>query len=399
MIPSKQISFLLFLIISVLISACNSKQETQKSDAEIDQSPPSVTASQESVLLVQLSKKEQQELKIETFVVKSEIQNYTLVVPGVVFPAPGYVSIISTPLDGRISAVLAKDGQVIQKGQELFKIESLAFGNLLAEYLQALAEERFQTTRLERLKQLVEKTISSRSELERAQSDFQRATAASVAAVSKLKAIGVPDHEIEMLKNAEQIDPSLKIHSPISGSFDQRDVELGQSVDALQKLGRIIDINRVLIKGYLSPEDARFVASGDEVLVTRRQEQGVSISGKVSSVNPGLDETSRSVVVNIEVETQNSWPKPGENVRLEISTNTSGEVYAIPIKALTYDGNIPVVFIKKDISTYEKRKLVVSEIRDQMAIVESGLKVGEELAISQVFSLKALSRYEMIAEE
>jgi cobalt-zinc-cadmium efflux system membrane fusion protein len=223
--------------------------------------------------------------------------------------------------------------------------------------------------------------------------------AVSISAYAKLKAIGVPDHEIELFKNAEKIDPSLKIHAPISGSFDQRKVELGQSVNALEELGRIIDLKLVLIKGYLNPEDARFVSAGDSVKIGRREDDKYTLTSVVGSVNPGLDEDNRSAVVNVEVEARNNWPKPGENVRMEIQTSSRGEVFAVPLKALTYDGNNAVVFVKKDESAYEKRNIDIAEIRDQHVIIRSGVHENEELAVSQVFSLKALSRYKQIAGE
>lgn len=366
---------------------------------EVQETPPSISGQAEGKLIVRLTDKEKTELNIQTARVSSSIQQYTLQAPGVVFPAPNHVSIISTPVDGQISAIMVHEGQMVRKGQELFKMESLVFGNLVAEYLQAIAEEKFQTSRLERLKQLVEQTISSRSELERAMSDYQRATAASISAYAKLKAIGVPDHEIEAFSNAEQIDPSLKIHASISGSFDQRMVDLGQSVNALEKLGRIIDLEQVLIKGYLSPADARFVNPGDSVTIAQREGSSLSLKARISSVNPGLDEDNRSVVVNIEIVPENNWPRPGENVRLQISTSSVGEVFAVPLQAVTYDGNQAIVFVKIDGNTYEKRAVDVSEIRDRFAIAQHGISDNEELAVSQVFSLKALSRYELIAEE
>ncbi len=393
--------YLLFILIGGLplfLVSCSGDKVANETAAEISETPPSISGDSGGKLVIHLSDKEKGELKIETAKVSSNVQNYSLLAPGVVFPASGHVSIISTPIDGRISAVMVREGDLIRQGQELFKIESLVFGNMVAEYLQAIAEEKFQTTRLERMKQLVEQTISSKSELDRAMSDYQRATTASIAAFAKLKAIGVPNHEIEALKNADKIDPTLKIHAPISGSLDQRMVELGQSVNALEKLARIIDLKKVLIRGYLSPEDARFIGVGDSVKITRRENGSDKLTSVVTSVNPGLNEDNRSVVVNIEVNSSNGWPNPGENVRLEISTSSVGEVYAVPLKAVTYDGNRAVVFVQKDGNTFEKRFIEITEIRDQFAIVSGGMQADEELAVSQVFSLKALSRYELIAE-
>ncbi len=395
----KQITFFgLILFLMMVISSCGSKPESTQKEKTGSDTPPSISGVKPENL-VKLTAKELAELKIQTIPVTSGFQQFSVSAPGVVFPAPNHISIISTPIDGRISKISVQEGQPVQMGQELFSIESLEFGNMVSEYLQAVSEETFQTSRFQRLEQLVEQTISSKSELDRARSDFQRAKTSVIAAVSKLKAIGVPDKEINAFKTAESIDPTLKIHSPISGIMDQRSVELGQSVNALQMLGRVLDMSHVLIRGYVSPEDARYISVGDSVKISRRQNDSFEMNAVVTSINPGLDENNRSVIVNVILATSQNWPKPGENLHLSIETTSQTEVITVPMEALTYEGNDPVVFVQLSENTFEKRKVNVQEFRNKTAVVRSGLDKNEKLAATQIFSLKALSRFDKIAEE
>lgn len=361
--------------------------------------PPSLKPNGKEIKLVQLSEKEQKELSIETMVVSNNFIDYSVSAPGVVFAAPNHGSIISTPINGQISRVNNFEGHWVRKGELLFEIQSLEFGTLVSEYLQAYAEERYQTNRLSRIKQLVEETITSTSELEKATAEYDRASTSLRAAYSKLRAVGVPDKEIKSFSETENIDPLLKIYSTIDGVIEKNFVELGQSVNALENLSRILDTRDVLIRAYLSPDDARLINVGDSVSVFKREKQENLLNATITSVNPGLDENSRSVIANIIVSTTDGWPKPGENVRLSITTSTQKEIIAIPVKTLTYDGNDPVVFVKKGNGIYEKRLIEVSEIRDQFVFVNSGLSKGEEVATSNVFSLKALSRFDIISEE
>jgi cobalt-zinc-cadmium efflux system membrane fusion protein len=122
------------------------------------------------------------------------------------------------------------------------------------------------------------------------------------------------------------------------------------------------------------------------------------IRGIITSLNPGLDEETRSFVVNIIIPTQNGWPKVGENLRLEIQSSTPQQSLLIPVAALTYDGDKAVVFVKKSDAVFEKRIIQINEFREQMVVVDSGLANGEEIAVSNVFSLKALSRFDIISE-
>lgn len=388
----------LFAMILLVSASCGNKTKTEETTKTGTDTPPSISGVKPENL-VRLNEKEMAELKIQTLPVTSSMQKYSVAAPGVVFPAPDHISIISTPIDGRVSKIFVHEGQPVRMGQDLFSIESLEFGNMVSEFLQAVSEETFQTSRLQRLEQLVEQTISSKSELERARSDFQRAKTSVIAAVSKLKAIGVSDKEIKAFRTAESIDPTLKIQSPINGILDQRSVELGQSVNALQNLARVLDMSHVLVRGYVSPEDARYISAGDSVRLSRRQTEPVFMRAVVTSVNPGLDENNRSVIVNVIMPTKDNWPKPGENLHLSIETASNTEVVTVPMEALTYEGNDPVVFVKAGELLFEKRKIDVQELRDKFAVVRSGLQKGEILAVSQIFSLKALSRFDKISEE
>jgi cobalt-zinc-cadmium efflux system membrane fusion protein len=391
--------FILIITLTLLFSCGSDKTSQNAAIAEQKGLPPSLQDRNKGAFLVHLSEKEQQELNIETVKVNSNFIDYSVTAPGVVFYAPEHASIISSPIDGMISRINKYEGSWVKKGDELFRIQSLEFGNLVSEYLQAHAEEHFQTNRLNRLKQLVEETISSESELERAMSDYERAIASSRAAYSKLKAVGVSDLEIIAFAENEKIDPILKIFAPIDGVIEKNFVELGQSVNALENLSRVLDTRVVLIRGYLAPDDARLINSGDSVVISKRENNETIAKSVVTSMNPGLDENSKSVIANILLATKGGWPKPGENVRLEILTSSKKEIIAIPVEALTYDGNHAVVFVKKGTGIFEKRNIEVSEIRDKYIFINQGLSNDEEIALTNVFSLKALSRFDIIAEE
>ncbi|MDB4582304.1 efflux RND transporter periplasmic adaptor subunit [Draconibacterium sp.] len=395
----KKIQLFLIMVFAGILFSCNSGNPSGEENREQSEIPPSLQAAETGLLLVRLSDKEQNELKVETVEVISKFIDYPVTAPGVVFPAPKNTSIISCPIDGQVSSITKNEGSWVQKGEVLFVIQSLEFGSLVSEFLQTHAEEHFQTNRLKRLKQLVEENISSANELERATAEYDRAIASSRASYSKLKAVGVTDSEIQAFAEAERINPILKIKAPIDGVIERNFVELGQSVNALENLSRVLDTREVLIRGYLSPDDARLINVNDSVTISKRENMQAITQAVITSINPGLDENSRSVVTNILVKTQNGWPKPGENVRLDIVTSSKKEIIAIPVEAITYDGNQAIVFVQKEKGVFEKRNIEVTEMRENFVFVGEGLKSGEALVKTKVFSLKALSRFDKIAEE
>lgn len=392
--------FPIFALLPIaLLARCGPEPQEQEQDPNAAP-PPSVAGRHAaSPQIVRLDANQARDLAIATVGLKRQSLTYRIEAPGVVFPAPENISVVSAPVNGRIVSIGAHEGESVRKGQELLALESLEFSDLLAEFIQARAELSYQESQRERIRVLVEKKISPQSALEKVQADFDRADAAHRAALSRLMAVGVTLEEVDKWRTDNTLNPHLRMYAPISGSIAQHLIDLGQAVTAYQKLLTIVDLRQVKIEGYVSPEDGAAIRSGDSVEISLKDDPDRVIRSRVTSVNPTLDERSRSITVYIIVPSSGGWPKPGENVRLSIAATTTGPVIAIPAQAIVYDGNTPTVFVRRDSLTYEKRPVRLARPSGEYSIVQEGLNEGERIAVSQLFSLKALSRFEQFAEE
>lgn len=390
--------YLKFLILFAFIWGCG--KDNQIEQKHIEETPPSIQqeSAEKRNQIVSIDSEKAKLLHIQFQQVKSEIVEFTVQAPGVVEPAPENIAYVSAPISGRIIAIYANEGQTVRKGQLLLEIESLEYGTLLAELLQSKAELDYQANQLDRLNKLTEKKISSQSELEKAKAEYTKAEANFKSARSRLMAIGVGQNQIDNILNNKDSDPHLKIYSPINGAIDKHLVDLGKAVNALENLITIIDLSRVMVRGYISPEDADLVSPGSKVCILHRLSSNKICDVPITTINPALDEGNKSVVLNIITKTQNGFPKPGLNVRLEINAKTPIPMIKIPINAISYEGNEPTVFVKLDENRFEKRFISIYKTLEKFAIVSNGLQEGEQIATSQVFSLKALGRFEQFAE-
>lgn len=388
---------LLSLFFLAIYFGCRSKQETQQI---VGESPPSLKAKvdEQKSQIVTLSDENAKRLNIQTITVEKTFAQFSLQVPGIVEPAPENIAYISTPISGKIAKIYAFEGENVQKGQLLLEIESLEYGNLVSELLQSKAELDYQQSQIERLEKLTEMKISSKSELEKARADYEKALTNFRAAQSKLLAIGVRQSEIEKILSGNSINPYFKIYAPISGKIDKHFVEIGRAVNALENLISIIDLSKVLIRGFVSPEDANLIKVGSKVCVIDRNKGTFLCNSTISTINPALDEKNKSVVVNIIARPNNDLLKPGMNVQLEISVQTSEPMFKIPVEAITYEKNNPVVFVKLDKNKFEKRFINIYRIVGNYILVNQGINEKEDVVVSQVFNLKALGRFEEFAE-
>lgn len=389
------------LVILFMTGFQNCKNESvEQAATPITDVPPSLKdQTQAKKIVIELSADQIKTLNIPVHQISLVHKHISIVAPGEVTPAPNYLAIISAPVEGRVLQLPVNEGDKIKKGQVFLELESLTYGSLVADYLQAKAEENYQSSQLNRIQQLVQKGINPESELERVKADYARSQASIQAAYAKLRAVGTTDGDINQLGSTQNINPRLKVLSPINGIVDTHNVELGQAVDANQQIATVVDLNKVLVKSYISPEEGRLVAPGDSVEITHRLLEGQVVWGVVRTINPGLDQANKSVVVNTFIDNRDGWLKPGDNIRTQLYTQATRNLISIPIKAVTYNNDESIVFVKVDATHYEMRKIIIEEIRNEVALISSGLSEGELIAIGQVFSLKALARYELIAEE
>lgn len=387
------------LVAAVLLAPSCTAPQTPESAREVA-TPPSLRDAQPTVLpAVHLTERQAVELSIETVRLSREAARFPIGAPGSVFPAPENLAIVSAPISGRVVAILKHEGERVQRGEVLLEIESLEFATLAAGYLQASADETYARQQVDRLTELVEKKISPRSALDKAEADLMRATAAVRASIAQMQALGVTEGQLERFSEGYRRQPRLEIRAPISGVIAEHDIDLGQSVVAYQQMLTLVDLSRVLVRGYVSPEDAALVRPGDPVRVTVKDFPGRAVAGQVSTVNPGLDPSSQAVTINILLRPERDWPLPGQSVRVEVEVAPEGSYLVVPLSAIQYEGDRPTVFVRADSLTFERRAIAVSRTLGDAVLVSAGLEEGDEVAVSQVFNLKALARFEQFAED
>jgi len=248
----------------------------------------------------------------------------------------------------------------------------------------------------------VEKKISPQSSLDRAQADLSRADARIRASRARLQAIGIDNETINSWNgDSEDEKAVLTMYATIDGKINHHMIDLGQAVNANDMLMDLVNNDQVLVRGFVDPNDIPFLKPGAKTKVSQRinREGSRSLETVILTIQPGLDQENRSIVVNSHLNTENQWPVIGQSVRVEYIAITPDEVISVPMSAVQYEGQNATVFVKKSALQYEIRQIAIERILQESAILSSGLEEGEEVAVSQVFSLKALGKFEEFAED
>lgn len=390
----------LFLILFLIsFAGCSPSGEPEVTTSEDIPPPPSLQTSEAVVRPVRLSERQRSELNIQTWTVALESASFELRIPGEVFASPEHFAEVSSPISGRVVTIHAHEGESVQAGDLLLEMESLGFADLVAAYLEARADLTYAEAEQVRLEQLVDRGISPVRVLEKARSDLSRAETRVSATWARLRAVGVTEAEMAEWSSTSRQRPLLKIFAPITGVVDEHNVDTGKAVDENQSLLTLVDPRHVLVRGFASPEDAGLLHPGEPVTIRPRQESGSSIGSTITTINPSVDADNRSVVLNILSVAKDGWPRPGESVQVMVRARSAEPVLSIPLDAIQYDGQDAVVFVAKDDETFEPRPVTLMRVNENTAFVSDGLAPGDAVAVTQVFTLKALSRFDQFGEE
>lgn len=333
--------------------------------------------------------------------------------------------VISSEVSGEIVFLGAKEGDVVQKGQVLVKINpqsmlaqqsesQAAISAAQARLASAKASLLRQQTELARIQQLFDKNLSTRQELDNAKSQVQISEAEVDAA-----GFGID----QARANSRMVQESLNkttIRAPISGTVVKLNSKVGEKVvGAIQMTGTeimtIADLSVIEAVVDVSENDVVQVKLNDTADVEVDAIANEKFKAYVSQIanspkKSGLGTTDQ--VTNFEVRVRfvnpDSRLRPGMTATATVKTATAKNVLSVPLQSVTSrdenkeedsiraaeeeERNVknvklaskkeekaqPIVFVKVGDSV-TVRKVEYGIRDDQYYEIKSGLKEGEEI--------------------
>jgi membrane fusion protein, copper/silver efflux system len=135
--------------------------------------------------------------------------------------------------------------------------------------------------------------------------------------------------------------------------------------------------------GLMAPEES--VAIKAPAFPTR------TFKGKVKTVDPVLNEKSRTLRIRIEVEDPERFLRSGMSVDVEIQV-PFGKLVAVPIDAVLNTGEMQLVFVDQGDGHLEPRRITLGDEANEHYEVLAGLKAGEKVVTSANFLIDSESR-------
>jgi len=223
------------------------------------------------------------------------------------------------------------------------------------------------------------------------------AEAALEASRERLRLLGVPADEVAAMEQASRPSEQIRIRSPFSGTVIERLATEGAYVKTGTGLYQIADLSRLWVQLDAYESDLPVLQIGQEVSLKVEALPTEEFSGRVTFVDPILNQRTRTTRVRIEVKNPKGQLRPNmfaEAVVRGSSSTASGEddALVIPETAPLFTGRRSVVYVEipgMASPTYEARVVRLGPKMGEVYPVIAGVREGERVVVNGAFTLDA----------
>ena len=277
---------------------------------------------------------------------------------------------VTTEAAGIVDRIEFESGDEVASGAVLV---TLVTSTDRAQLAALEAQQRLADQDLDRVRQLYERRVASKSDLDRA--DAQAASAKATA-------------EEQRAKIAQKI-----IRSPFAGELGIRNVDIGQYLSPGTPVVTLTALDRIYVDFTLPQQYLPSIEQGQDVVVTLEAFGDRRFLGKVSAIEPQVDVSTRNFTVRATLANEDHALKPGMFARVAIGLGKEEEVLVVPQTAVSYNPYGDSVWIITEAAggggLSAQRRVVRTGRRqgDLVAILE-GVEVGEQIATSGLLKLR-----------
>jgi multidrug efflux system membrane fusion protein len=285
---------------------------------------------------------------------------------------------IKPMVSGELTTVGFREGQDVQKGDLLFKIDPRSYQAALNKAQASLERNRVIMNNArrdyERYAPLAKEGIVSQE-----QADGYRTRAETAAADLAADQAAVENGQTQL--------SYCTITAPISGRLGALTVDQGNVVKANDS--SLVTINKLtpiratftIPEKSLSQVKERLAAGEMTIEVKVPGADGVTEKGLVSFFDNTVDQATGTIRLKGQFANEKKLLWPGQFVTLSLTLEVKPQVVVIPSQAIQTGQNGQFVFVVTPDSLAEVRTVIPGPVYDDITVIDKGLQAGEQVVI------------------
>ncbi len=215
------------------------------------------------------------------------------------------------------------------------------------------------------------------------------------AAKQKLRNWKISENQIDnMLAKGEPVD-RFPIRADVNGVVTELMADQGDHLAMGAPIYQIANLKKLWILFDLYESDLTWVDEGSKIKYTVQSIPGKTFEGKISFIDPLINDNTRVATARIEVDNSDEKLKPGMFVSGLLNTNLgkgNSNQIVIPETAVLWTGERSVVYLKKDLNEgagFELKEVELGPSLGDSYVVKSGLEAGDKIVVNGTFTVDA----------
>jgi len=264
---------------------------------------------------------------------------------------------VKSEVSGQIVDILVKEGDYVEKGQVLVKLDDRDYQLRLDSI-----EANYNLARLEfkRMSELAEKKIAAVTDLDKIN--------------AQLKSLN------SQLNEAKLALERTRIKAPISGRLNNIDAKIGDWMGVDKPVAQILQIGNVKVTVGIPESDVAGVFNLKEADVTIEALDNLTVKGKKIFLSRSPDTMARLYNMELVVSNPDGRILPGMFARVEIVKQIFENTAVIPLYSVITQHNEKFVYVVKN-GKAEKRNVELGLLSDWEIQIKKGLEPGDRLVI------------------
>lgn len=265
---------------------------------------------------------------------------------------------VTARVDGEITEILVEEGDLVQKGQLLARLDG---ERLRLELQQAKANLEKTAREYERFINLHERGLVSTAAIDGMKYDMDALRA---------------NYELKQLNYSYTF-----VRAPISGVVSARDIKVGQHINTGDATFRITDTSELVAYLRIPQSELDKFSAGHvaEVQVDAMPEE--VFAATIIRISPTIDTRNGTFRATASIDNRNGFLAPGMFGRFEIAYEKHSDVLVIPAQAVLQEDNVSVVYVV-DNGAAVRRPIEIGIEKDGNVEVVSGLEGDEQIIVT-----------------
>lgn len=320
---------------------------------------------------------------IATTPIEREKGGADLMLPGTVAIPQQQIRVVAAPAGGLVEEILVPADEPVKAGQPIAKLRSPAIVEAQRQFLAAIADEALAGDRLRRSQLLFEGKALPERDLRVAQTEATQAKSRLDERTQILSLMGMTDAEVETLRDARKIFPTVTLLAPINGTVTVRHVGPGERIEPSAPVFTIAELDPLWVNIQVPAARLAQIAVGNEVNLPAYR-----ANGRIIRLGRTVDAATQSANAVAEIGSNNGTVRPGlaVTVSVHLAAGDGMSEWSVPAPAVVRHGDRSWVFVRTKDGFRARPVQVVSQNARGVSI-RAPFEPEDQVAVRGILSL------------